>query len=95
VQTAKQLADDLREKVKLLGYDRYKLVIQVGQLGCCAEGGATMHGSLTCHGSLLAASNVSHQEKAHNTNPATRGAARPAVHHDGKSLNASAGCGGC
>jgi tctex1 domain-containing protein 2 len=28
-QTAKQLADDLREKVKALGYDRYKLVIQV------------------------------------------------------------------
>lgn len=28
-QIAKQLADDLREKIKLLGYDRYKLVIQV------------------------------------------------------------------
>ncbi|MEW5299747.1 MAG: hypothetical protein WDW38_003137 [Sanguina aurantia] len=28
-QTAKQLADDLREKVKALGYDRYKLAIQV------------------------------------------------------------------
>ena len=28
-QIAKQLADDLREKVKLLGYERYKLVIQV------------------------------------------------------------------
>ncbi len=28
-QVAKQLADDLREKVKQLGYERYKLVIQV------------------------------------------------------------------
>uniref|UniRef100_A0A061QTB8 Flagellar outer dynein arm light chain 2 n=1 Tax=Tetraselmis sp. GSL018 TaxID=582737 RepID=A0A061QTB8_9CHLO len=28
-QTAKQLADDLRERVKLLGYERYKLIIQV------------------------------------------------------------------
>jgi len=28
-QIAKQLADDLREKVKLLGYNRYKLVVQV------------------------------------------------------------------
>lgn len=28
-QTAKQLADDLREKVKALGYEHYKLVIQV------------------------------------------------------------------
>lgn len=28
-QTAKQLAEDLREKVKALGYDRYKLVVQV------------------------------------------------------------------
>ncbi|GMH41619.1 hypothetical protein BSKO_09529 [Bryopsis sp. KO-2023] len=28
-QTAKQLADDLREKVKALGYDRYKYVVQV------------------------------------------------------------------
>lgn len=28
-QIAKQLADDIREKVKLLGFDRYKLVIQV------------------------------------------------------------------
>ncbi len=32
-QIAKQLADDLREKVKLLGYDRYKLVIQVSEAG--------------------------------------------------------------
>lgn len=28
-QTAKQLADDLRERVKTLGYERYKLIIQV------------------------------------------------------------------
>eukprot|EP00891_Asterochloris_glomerata_P006926 jgi/Astpho2/6926/e_gw1.00107.179.1_t len=28
-QYAKQLADDLREKVKALGYDRHKLVVQV------------------------------------------------------------------
>ncbi|GIL44490.1 hypothetical protein Vafri_1943 [Volvox africanus] len=28
-QISKQLSDDLREKVKALGYDRYKLVIQV------------------------------------------------------------------
>jgi len=28
-QITKQLADDLREKVKALGYDRYKLVVQV------------------------------------------------------------------
>eukprot|EP00798_Chlamydomonas_sp_ICE-L_P021090 gene21090-27977_t len=28
-QIAKQLADDLREKVKGLGYDRYKLIFQV------------------------------------------------------------------
>lgn len=28
-QVAKKLSDDLREKVKVLGYDRYKLVIQV------------------------------------------------------------------
>lgn len=28
-QTAKQLADDLREKIKALGYERYKLVVQV------------------------------------------------------------------
>lgn len=28
-QIAKQLADDVREKVKALGYDRYKLVVQV------------------------------------------------------------------
>jgi tctex1 domain-containing protein 2 len=28
-QTAKHLAEDLREKVKALGYERYKLVIQV------------------------------------------------------------------
>ncbi len=28
-QTAKHIAEDLREKVKALGYDRYKLVIQV------------------------------------------------------------------
>jgi hypothetical protein len=28
-QTAKQLADDLRERVKALGYERYKLIIQV------------------------------------------------------------------
>lgn len=28
-QIAKQLADDLREKVKMLGYNRYKLVVQV------------------------------------------------------------------
>mmetsp|Transcript_12491 Transcript_12491/g.35085 ORF Transcript_12491/g.35085 Transcript_12491/m.35085 type:complete len:135 (-) Transcript_12491:272-676(-) len=28
-QTAKQLADDLRERVKMLGYERYKLIIQV------------------------------------------------------------------
>lgn len=28
-QIAKQLADDLKEKVRNLGYDRYKLVIQV------------------------------------------------------------------
>lgn len=28
-QIAKQLADDLRERIKGLGYDRYKLVIQV------------------------------------------------------------------
>ncbi|KAK9864763.1 hypothetical protein WJX84_003169 [Apatococcus fuscideae] len=28
-QQAKQLADDLRERVKALGYDRYKLVVQV------------------------------------------------------------------
>jgi hypothetical protein len=28
-QTAKQIAESLREKVKALGYDRYKLVIQV------------------------------------------------------------------
>ena len=28
-QITKQLADDLREKVKVLGYDRYKLIIQV------------------------------------------------------------------
>jgi len=29
VQYAKQLADDLREKIKALGYDRHKLVVQV------------------------------------------------------------------
>jgi hypothetical protein len=29
-----QLADDLREKVKLLGYERYKLVIQVPTTPC-------------------------------------------------------------
>lgn len=29
LQTAKQLADDLRERVKLLGYERYKFIIQV------------------------------------------------------------------
>lgn len=29
-QTAKQLADDMREKVKALGYDRYKYLVQVG-----------------------------------------------------------------
>lgn len=29
MQQAKQLADDLRERVKALGYDRYKLVVQV------------------------------------------------------------------
>lgn len=28
LQQAKQLADDLRERVKALGYDRYKLVVQ-------------------------------------------------------------------
>ncbi|DBA91170.1 hypothetical protein WJX82_006190 [Trebouxia sp. C0006] len=28
-QYAKQLADDLREKIKALGYDRHKLVVQV------------------------------------------------------------------
>jgi hypothetical protein len=28
-QIAKQLADDLRERVKMLGYERYKLVVQV------------------------------------------------------------------
>ena len=28
-QIAKQLADDLKERVKALGYDRYKLVVQV------------------------------------------------------------------
>ena len=29
LQYAKQLADDLREKIKALGYDRHKLVVQV------------------------------------------------------------------
>ena len=29
VQYAKQLADDLREKIKALGYDRHNLVVQV------------------------------------------------------------------
>lgn len=29
MQYAKQLADDLREKIKALGYDRHKLVVQV------------------------------------------------------------------
>ena len=28
LQYAKQLADDLREKIKALGYDRHKLVVQ-------------------------------------------------------------------
>ena len=33
LQYAKQLADDLREKIKALGYDRHKLVVQVMQKG--------------------------------------------------------------
>jgi hypothetical protein len=30
-QHAKQLADDLRERVKALGFERHKLIIQVGK----------------------------------------------------------------
>ena len=43
LQYAKQLADDLREKVKALGYDRHKLVVQVGSKGLGLSYGLSMH----------------------------------------------------
>jgi hypothetical protein len=33
-QITKQIADDLRERVKVLGYSRYKLVVQVRGRAC-------------------------------------------------------------
>ena len=33
-QQAKQLADDVRERVKALGFERHKLVVMVRSLAC-------------------------------------------------------------
>ena len=51
LQHAKQLADDLREKVKALGYDRHKLVVQVGSKECaCHLGRPCMTGPASVGG---------------------------------------------